>query len=110
MSARRVAFGTQYMPKDDTPAPKFLAHTSGDWFVEKWHRDTVAIGGQCVTLHIDGAPKSEQIANAALIAAAPDLLAALIAMVEKHGPDHSTIQTTAWDRAVAAINKARVQA
>ena len=56
-------------------------HTPGPWTVES-DRTTVAMGNQCVIVAPapDGASQAETRANTALIAAAPDLLAALLAI------------------------------
>ena len=53
--------------------------TPGPWTVEKHEKSTVSMGGQCVIVAPapDGASYGEQVANAALISAAPELLEAL---------------------------------
>ena len=58
------------------------AHTPGPWTIES-DGTTVSMGGQCVIVGPapDSAPIVEQRANAALIAAAPDLLAAATALL-----------------------------
>ena len=55
-----------------------MKHTPGKWCVES-DGTTVAMGGQCVIVAPapDGASFGEQKANAALIAAAPELLRSL---------------------------------
>ena len=61
-------------------------HTSGPWTVE-YDGTTVVMGGQCVIVAPakDGSTREEEKANAALIAAAPCLLAALEALTPRAG-------------------------
>ena len=51
----------------------------------------------------------ESIANARLISAAPDLLAALRAMVDRWEPDTEGLDRVMWENACAAIDKATGQ-
>lgn len=73
------------------------AHTPGPWTIES-DGTTVSMGGQCVIVGPapDSAPIVEQRANAALIAAAPSLLAACkaaLSLVESLPYDPTDRQT-----------------
>lgn len=95
-------------------------HTPGPWEVMRDHPQTTDIvyirpsghshpEGEITILF--GPIDDEQRANAALIAAAPDLLAALIRLVQAHC-GHSALVTDpeeAWDKAEAAIAEAEVK-
>jgi len=79
-----------------------MSHTPGPWTVES-DGTTLVMDGQIVATAIapDGARIDEQRANARLIAAAPDLLVALQAVLRV--ADRATVE---FDAARAAIAKA----
>lgn len=86
-----------------------VEHTPGPWTLQLSRTEGYVMQGKfCIAALGDCAAPRD--ANARLIAAAPELLDALQAMVDHYGPDHSTLQSTPWDRARAAIAKARGQA
>ena len=86
-----------------------IAHTSGPWLIQKRKSSGINVyGGHNAAERIaivDGWISEEEEANARLIAAAPDLLAALKGVVRLSDRKHE-----AWDRARAAIAKAEGQA
>lgn len=73
-----------------------------------WVQDSSAEG--LVVCDIPGDMETiegRELANADLIAAAPELLAALKAVVQRYGPSVTFLpETGAWGMALAAINKA----
>jgi hypothetical protein len=86
-------------------------HTSGPWTVES-DGSTVVMGGQCVIVAPakDGSTREEEKANAALIAAAPCLLAALELIVpdmQHYVSTHGSGPDKRLDVAYAAIERAR---
>ena len=86
-------------------------HTSGPWTVE-YDGTTVVMGGQCVIVAPakDGSTREEEKANAALIAAAPCLLAALELIVpdmQHYVSTHGSGPDKRLDVAYAAIERAR---
>lgn len=92
-------------------------HTPGPWTVDS-DKTTVSMGGQCVIVAPapDGAQQGEVRANASLIAAAPELLAALqdaeflMRQAGKHaGPMQDSFNRSAYD-ARAAIARAKGEA
>ena len=101
-----------------SPAPR--QHTPGPWSlspsfdrVERrvQHGDNPplvwGIASGINSAHPDYLPRAEQIANARLIAAAPDLLAALIEMLEaSERPVHERWLSNVRSHARAAIAKA----
>lgn len=85
-------------------------HTPGPWRSDYW--DVYARDGRHVckctaTGAIDETHPS--IANARLIAAAPDMLAALVAAVQAHGPFGDDSRPEWWQPALDAIAKAEVR-
>lgn len=72
---------------DDPPDRTITAHTPGPWTVtgHSWSHSIVANSEQIARLNHTGTPANIAEANARLIAAAPDLLAALKAMINTHG-------------------------
>jgi hypothetical protein len=93
--------------------------TPGPWTAdieEFWHHGieassaTIIIVGDKDDKHDDagvrGATDEEAEANARLIAAAPDLLDALRAMVDRWEPDTDGADRRMWENARAAIAKA----
>ena len=91
-------------------------HTPGPWTVDGQHYDyyasfSVKAGGRgvCAISSNIKRPGAESAANARLIAAAPDLLAALQAMVDAY-QQHFDVMPVAWQTydyiARAAIAKA----
>ena len=86
-------------------------HTGGPWSVE-YDGTTVVMGGQCVIVAPakDGSTREEEKANAALIAAAPCLLAALELIVpdmQHYVSTHGSGPDKRLDVAYAAIERAR---
>jgi hypothetical protein len=86
------------------------AHTPGPWTVEKWNRDVV-VNYQPVSVWIGGkqlriADSSAGDADAALIAAAPDLLEALESCRTLFFALPYTLNTPAYAAMDAAIAKA----
>tara|TARA_R110002094_G_scaffold24225_3_gene36452 strand:+ start:497 stop:778 length:282 start_codon:yes stop_codon:yes gene_type:complete len=86
-------------------------HTGGPWAVE-YDGTTVVMGGQCVIVAPakDGSTREEEKANAALIAAAPCLLAALELIVpdmQHYVSTHGSGPDKRLDVAYAAIERAR---
>ena len=92
-------------------------HTPGPWAIiadvpghEIGYRAIAAVeDGELAETICNPSPMGA--ANAALIAAAPDLLAALQALVEEYEPNIKTFALNAprkarWERAIAAIAKA----
>jgi len=77
-------------------------HTPGPWFVEA---QNVHSGGRVICRTDWNIRDQVDDANARLIAAAPELLEALEALMA-HEPDHSD---TLWENALAAIAKAKGQ-
>ncbi len=93
-------------------------YTPGPWIVDEdmrqnmeWNRHIYGSDGMCVCFmsHSDGKNPSRDAANANLIAAAPDLLAALEFLVEREWQDDEGEPklTEAREKAKAAIKKAR---
>jgi len=86
-------------------------HTPGPWTFTGPH--IIGDGHSRVALvrtFYNNERKKETDANTALIAAAPDLLAALESIVEvlnRRGDDHSTTNFRAWKIARKAIKKAK---
>ncbi len=82
--------------------------TPGPWTVEKHEKSTVSMGGQCVIVAPapDGASYGEQVANARLIASAPELLAVLKALSDFLTEDDCP--QPLWDRMHNAIAAAEV--
>lgn len=77
-------------------------HTKGPWRASGEH--VFSVSGRLTVTRADYGTESERLANAQLIAAAPEMLAALEDLVnsfEKHRPK------TYWDAARAAIAKAK---
>ena len=88
------------MTKDSTQPTK---HTLGPWLVLR-HGHIKARGGESIgIMHAWLGKVLEQRANARLIAAAPDMLAALSAII---GPDHCSLDVQRIAMAKAAIAKA----
>jgi hypothetical protein len=92
-------------------------HTRYPWTVES-DQTTVSMGDQVVIVGPapDGASRAEMIANARLIASAPDLLAALQSMLDAddaicnnvgRGVDQAMSRIAAIDSARAAIARAQ---
>lgn len=85
-----------------------MSHTPGPWSVTiptKEYRVPYvdsAKGFVAAMFGLDGA----ETANATLIAAAPDLLEALKAMVERWEPDSAGADRRMWENACAALEKA----
>jgi hypothetical protein len=85
-------------------------HTPGPWKAEGWENLVVnSADGYTMTLAAGGkgAVLAELKANARLIAAAPDLLAALVAMVNRYGDKSAHPTCDASISARAAISKAK---
>ena len=82
-------------------------HTSGPWgLIKKKPMFVCSAEGVIADCDIDGArDRSQNEANARLIAAAPDLLEALTELVVQREGHYST--QTAWEIARAAIAKAK---
>ena len=89
-------------------------HTPGPWRIEGESGDSPYIAGAMPSgepdhvCQIIETPDGEDHANAALIAAAPELLQALRALLDQHmaGVDLSVRDRHEWCRAAAAIAKA----
>lgn len=93
--------------------------TPGPWVLGKQHKSRVEIGSKdhswtdlarVVTIMSDGHMSAEGLANARLIAAAPDLLAALEAMIPEGWDDGAMDHMPGIKQARAAIAKARGEA
>lgn len=87
-----------------------IRHTPGPWVVD-WQGPDQPIysGNVCVATAWAGAgsgPNDETADNASLIAAAPDLLAALRGMLDAYGNCGTPHQQAAADAAKAAIKMA----
>lgn len=94
-----------------------MTHTPGPWRVNLHHTKTSAgrnygfvmadgiVPIAAVTLGVEGVAEDEGRANAALIAAAPDLLAALQLVWDTYGFDPS-IDSAIWQTVRAAIARA----
>jgi hypothetical protein len=85
-------------------------HTPGPWKAEGWENLVVnSADGHTMTLAAGGnwADLAELKANARLIAAAPDLLAALVAMLNRYGDKSAFPMCDASISARAAIAKAK---
>jgi hypothetical protein len=81
-----------------------MTHTPGPWTVFNGH---VHAGGfEYLPTHRSGAPETEWEANARLIAAAPELLAALKGMVREISKYHDTFDANLFVAAERAIAKA----
>jgi hypothetical protein len=95
---------------------KPITHTPGPWETSvlsdgsEWGA-CAAGGGDMIAWVEPTADPDEEQANAHLIAAAPELLAALVEYVERHEAEHMNGATPEglpeYDKAVAAIRKAR---
>jgi hypothetical protein len=94
------------------------AHTKGPWSLGKIRDGMVEINGhhheglaqvvwQMNDDEVIGERSPEKEANAHLIAAAPDLLAALQAMVGRWEPDTEGADRRMWEAACDAIAKAK---
>ena len=92
-------------------------HTPGPWVWEHWQMGLTAQNGTSVLAYYDyegmslhGKTEDEHEANAHLIAAAPDLLEALEAIVATwDGPKYNHFMADNIDLARAAIAKAKGQ-
>ena len=104
------------MSKQAAPAPSSPArHTPGPWFVDRLngptetHRPMLCVVTRDVTiaeLDVDGGPSQDvRNANAALIAAAPDLLEACHALLTAYN-EQTTPTHMEWRAIEAAIAKA----
>lgn len=98
------------MTNASTETKPKAAHTPGPWAVNPFNAQVDAfVGGEplpvCQLLWpTDERTEEETFANARLIAAAPDLLEALVTLVEA---EPGTMTREMWDDARAAIAKAR---
>jgi len=89
-------------------------HTPSPWYTDTAGQGDITVtsthdkhGSDQDVCEVYGASDEEQAANAALIAAAPDLLAALEACMDmKEWDDSNGPEAAAYDRASAAIAKA----
>ena len=92
-----------------------MAHTPGPWTIEEYgdddspalviHKDSESRVCFMATPGSHGDPSAIE-ADARLIAAAPDLLAALRAMTDRWEPDCSGQDRVMWENACSAIAKA----
>ena len=97
-----------------TAPPKTAQHTPGPWYMDGYdlgHYEFAVYGGErnayIARLEDDGGDTAEQVeANARLIAAAPDLLAALRHFVAPFGHTFSPDGCSACDAAWTAFKKA----
>ncbi len=85
-------------------------HTPGPWVVESGGSSVVTPGGRAIA-DIPNDIDEEEVANARLIAASPDLLSACRKILESRDPDPNSskavdAQIEAWGLAEAAIAKA----
>ena len=83
-------------------------HTSGPWEIEERFSGSYAIEPNVAWLGASSSHQpGENLANARLIAAAPEMLAAL-KLAEKFGEESAmrSIDPDAWDAINSAINKA----
>ena len=84
-------------------------HTPGPWYLHDGLMGYEIHNKNLIVAHITTEPNAvSEDANARLIAAAPELLEALEALIGADGPDY--IRSKYWDMARAAIAKARGQA
>ena len=85
-------------------------HTQGPWSIDGTtaakNLDVIGEGGRVAMLDCDDIDADTLAANARLIAAAPDLLAALQAIVTGNVYGNPTQWNLAIDRGIAAIAKA----
>jgi len=93
------------MSTQHTPGPWMRTHGSGRYYIKTDKQSIATVFSSNGEFGCPTNPTSEQAsANARLIAAAPELLALLIELVDMEGPQPGT---SAWgDKARAAIAKA----
>ncbi len=91
--------------------------TPGPWDINEdnrpgmsWNREIIYGDGEnriCFMAHSDGRAPEQDEANACLIAAAPDLYAALDRLIARYHPYRDNQEDSDWVAAVAALAKAR---
>jgi hypothetical protein len=93
-----------------------VTHTPGPWFLDPLDSEGVCVywasphGGNVLVATADPDRDAEDAtarANALLIAAAPELLGALLGLAALTGDEGEAESDAAWERAYAAIGKAK---
>lgn len=89
-----------------------MKHTSGPWRIETTLSGYYVTGGGGYVARMVAGSYEVNIPNALLIAAAPDMLAALrgLTVLEKHDDGSITVGPRGWEMVQAAIAKAEGRA
>jgi hypothetical protein len=87
-------------------------HTPGPWFYDEECGDVASVASvdgrhRYITMACGHPDTGESVANARLIAAAPEMLEALLGMVEAAGPDFLCCCRPTCDRECRAVVAAR---